>query len=74
MRFAKIDRAGYPANTICRVTQHGAHESVVELPGGEKVTLYTAFLYQDAETKRHERSSVAAQGQAFLAKHPVRKH
>lgn len=54
MRFAKISRAGYPENVMCPVVTHGVQSSIVQLPSGEKVSLYNAFLYQDFETKKHE--------------------
>ena len=73
MKFAKINRTGYPANTICAVVKYGANESVVRLPNGEKVTLYTSFLYQDGETLRHERNTSDSKAREFLSKHPTRK-
>jgi hypothetical protein len=69
MKFAKINREGYPANTVCPVVEYGKHESVVKLPDGKTVRLYTAFLYEDRETRAKERSAA----QDFLDRHPARK-
>lgn len=73
MRFAKINRAGYPRNTVCAVLKHGERESDIRLPSGETVTLYTAFLYEDLETKRQGITTVKANAKSFLEKHPVRR-
>lgn len=61
MRFAKINRAGYPANVICKVLEYGVSSSKLQLPSGEEVSLFNAFLYQDFETKKLEIQTKSAE-------------